>query len=48
MQPAVDLLLTGNVGEEGLGNLRGVRAVAGGDALAPGDALELLRLKPPC
>jgi acetylornithine deacetylase/succinyl-diaminopimelate desuccinylase-like protein len=26
-QPAVDLLLTGNVGEEGLGNLRGVRAV---------------------
>lgn len=27
VQPAVDLLLTGNVGEEGLGNLRGVRAV---------------------
>ena len=26
-QPAVDLLLTGNVGEEGLGNLRGIRAV---------------------
>lgn len=25
--PAVDLLLTGNVGEEGLGNLRGMRAV---------------------
>lgn len=27
VQPAVDLLLTGNVGEEGLGNLRGIRAV---------------------
>jgi tripeptide aminopeptidase len=27
MQPAVDILLTGNVGEEGLGNLRGIRAV---------------------
>ena len=26
-RPAVDLLLTGNVGEEGLGNLRGMRAV---------------------
>ena len=26
-EPAVDLLLTGNVGEEGLGNLRGIRAV---------------------
>jgi tripeptide aminopeptidase len=26
-QPAVDILLTGNVGEEGLGNLRGMRAV---------------------
>lgn len=26
-QPAVDLLLTGNVGEEGLGNLRGIRAI---------------------
>lgn len=25
--PAVDLLLTGNVGEEGLGNLRGIRSV---------------------
>jgi acetylornithine deacetylase/succinyl-diaminopimelate desuccinylase-like protein len=25
--PAVDLLITGNVGEEGLGNLRGMRAV---------------------
>jgi acetylornithine deacetylase/succinyl-diaminopimelate desuccinylase-like protein len=25
--PAVDLLLTGNVGEEGLGNLRGIRTV---------------------
>lgn len=25
--PAVDLLLTGNVGEEGIGNLRGMRAV---------------------
>ena len=25
--PAVDLLLTGNVGEEGLGNLRGMRAI---------------------
>jgi tripeptide aminopeptidase len=25
--PAVDILLTGNVGEEGLGNLRGMRAV---------------------
>ncbi|MFM9106894.1 MAG: M20/M25/M40 family metallo-hydrolase [Chloroflexota bacterium] len=25
--PAVDVLLTGNVGEEGLGNLRGIRAV---------------------
>ena len=28
--PAVDLLLTGNVGEEGLGNLRGMRAVMDG------------------
>lgn len=27
VHPAVDLLLTGNVGEEGLGNLRGIRAV---------------------
>ncbi len=27
LRPAVDLLLTGNVGEEGLGNLRGIRAV---------------------
>lgn len=27
IEPAVDLLLTGNVGEEGLGNLRGMRAV---------------------
>ncbi|HEY8447031.1 MAG TPA: M20/M25/M40 family metallo-hydrolase [Thermomicrobiales bacterium] len=27
VRPAVDLLLTGNVGEEGLGNLRGIRAV---------------------
>jgi len=27
LSPAVDLLLTGNVGEEGLGNLRGMRAV---------------------
>ncbi len=27
VRPAVDLLLTGNVGEEGLGNLRGMRAV---------------------
>lgn len=27
LEPAVDLLLTGNVGEEGLGNLRGMRAV---------------------
>ena len=26
-KPAVDLLITGNVGEEGLGNLRGMRAV---------------------
>ncbi len=26
-EPAVDVLLTGNVGEEGLGNLRGIRAV---------------------
>lgn len=26
-QPAIDLILTGNVGEEGLGDLRGVRAV---------------------
>ena len=26
-RPATDLLLTGNVGEEGLGNLRGIRAV---------------------
>jgi acetylornithine deacetylase/succinyl-diaminopimelate desuccinylase-like protein len=26
-QPGADLLLTGNVGEEGLGNLRGIRAV---------------------
>ena len=25
--PAVDVLLTGNVGEEGLGNLRGIREV---------------------
>lgn len=27
VKPAVDVLITGNVGEEGLGNLRGVRAV---------------------
>jgi tripeptide aminopeptidase len=27
--PAVDVLLTGNVGEEGLGNLRGIREVLG-------------------
>ncbi len=27
LEPEVDLLLTGNVGEEGLGNLRGMRAV---------------------
>ena len=27
MQPAVDVLVTGNVGEEGLGDLRGMRAV---------------------
>jgi len=27
VQPATDILLTGNVGEEGLGNLRGMRAV---------------------
>ncbi len=27
VHPAVDLLVTGNVGEEGLGNLRGIRAV---------------------
>ena len=27
VQPAVDLIVTGNVGEEGLGNLRGIRAV---------------------
>lgn len=27
IEPAVDILLTGNVGEEGLGNLRGIRAV---------------------
>ncbi|MGI8475322.1 MAG: M20/M25/M40 family metallo-hydrolase [Thermomicrobiales bacterium] len=27
IQPAVDILLTGNVGEEGLGNLRGIRRV---------------------
>jgi tripeptide aminopeptidase len=26
-QPAVDIMLTGNVGEEGLGNLQGIRAV---------------------
>ncbi len=25
--PEVDILLTGNVGEEGLGNLRGIRSV---------------------
>lgn len=27
IQPAVDILVTGNVGEEGLGNLRGMKAV---------------------
>jgi acetylornithine deacetylase/succinyl-diaminopimelate desuccinylase-like protein len=27
IRPAVDVLLTGNVGEEGLGNLRGIRSV---------------------
>lgn len=27
MKPAVDVLITGNVGEEGLGNLRGIREV---------------------
>lgn len=27
VQPAVDILVTGNVGEEGLGNLRGMKAV---------------------
>ena len=30
VQPAVDLVITGNVGEEGLGDLRGMRAVVDG------------------